>query len=280
MNHKNPENNTRIRASKKMKKLFCTILATIFFVVGSNVFAEPADSEQNDFEKIREAIRQMNKKNNLPFSIESRFFITNSDGHFKSDGMNFNGGDVGLKNHLNITKSSTAEFIIRYKKFSLDYIHLNDSGRNNLNGVLKFGNSNHLGDINSESDLHYIKFNVNNEIISLLGTGIDWTYGLTGVYWKGSANNSHEKFFAPLPTVGLSLHINVLPTLKIYSQLSGMTYASLGHVYDFESGLRYFPSKNFSITAGYRKIDMNIHHNGDRGNFKMNGPFAGVRVDF
>ena len=80
--------------------------------------------------------------------------------------------------------------------------------------------------------------------------------------------------------MGISLGLTVLPTLKIYTQFSGMYYATFGHIYDFESGLRYFPTKNFSITAGYRKIDANIHHKNDRGNFKLNGPFAGVRFDF
>ena len=30
---------------------------------------------------------------------------------------------------------------------------------------------------------------VQDEIISLMGTGANWSYGVTGIYWRGSSAN-------------------------------------------------------------------------------------------
>ena len=69
-------------------------------------------------------------------------------------------------------------------------------------------------------------------------------------------------------------------TFKIYAHISGLPLGGYGHFYDFEAGLNYNPIENLGITAGYRRIDANVHHDDDSGNFRMNGPFAGVRYSF
>lgn len=144
-----------------------------------------------------------------------------------------------------------SELIFRYKKFSLDYS-------------------------NYDADSHYVKFGVDNEIISLLGTGINWNYGVTGLVWKDSG----EHYFAPVPTVGLDFYMAIMSKMKIYWQFSGMELGGKGHVHDFEAGVRYSPSKNFTLTAGYRRVGVNVRYSDNRGAFRLDGPFIGIRSDF
>ena len=144
------------------------------------------------------------------------------------------------------------EIIFRYKRFFIDYNY-----------------------IDNEKNLNYINLNVHNKIISMLGTGLEWTYGLTGIAWNDSKSN-----FVPVPTLGIDLYVTVRPKVKIYTQFSGMPVGGFGRIYDAETGLRYSPSKHFTITAGYRHLSTKVNRNNSFGGFKNSGFFVGVRSDF
>lgn len=144
------------------------------------------------------------------------------------------------------------EIIFRYKNFFVDYNH-----------------------IDRDKNLNYINLKVNNEIISMLGSGIEWSYGLTGVGWKDGDNK-----FVPVPTLGLDLYITIRPKVKFYTQFSGMPVGGFGRICDAETGLRYSPSKHFTITAGYRHLNAKVHRQNSSGSFKNSGYFIGIRSDF
>lgn len=144
------------------------------------------------------------------------------------------------------------EFILRYKKFSMNY-----------------------SNFDAEKNLRYVRLNFDNEIISLMGSGVDWSCGVTGIAWKDGEHN-----FAPMPTVGVGIYLTIMPKTKVYTNFSGMSFGARSHVRDFEAGVRYSPSKNFTLTAGYRHIDAKVRNGSNRGDFKTNGPFVGIRADF
>ena len=144
------------------------------------------------------------------------------------------------------------EIIFRYKKFFVDYNR-----------------------VDSQHNLNYIKLNVNNKIISLMGTGIDWSCGVTGITWKDAGNN-----FVTVPTLGIDFYVTIKPRVKFYTQFSGMPVGGFGRIYDAETGLRYSPSKHFTITAGYRHLSAKVHRRNSTNNFKTSGFFIGVRSDF
>ena len=143
------------------------------------------------------------------------------------------------------------EIIFRYKRFFIDYNR-----------------------VDRQKNLNYVNLKVNNEIISMMGSGVDWSYGLSGIHWRNSENN-----FVPVPTFGVDLYITVRPKVKIYTQFSGMPVGGFGRIYDAETGLRYSPNKHFTITAGYRHLSVKVQRN-NFGGFKNSGFFIGVRSDF
>ena len=55
---------------------------------------------------------------------------------------------------------------------------------------------------------------------------------------------------------------------------------AIGQLLAKELGIAYFPADNVDIQAGYRIIDLKIDHDDDYGQFKLAGPWAGVRVWF
>ena len=131
------------------------------------------------------------------------------------------------------------EILFKHKNISLDWMH---------------------------NDGNFFKLKFDKEIFSLMGTGLDWNVSLNAV----------DENFSVLPSVGVNLYMRIRPRLDVYVQFSGLPLGSRGHVSDFESGLRYFPQKNFSISAGWRRVDFKLHRN----DFDLSGLFAGVRYDF
>ena len=201
-----------------MKKFLLTIFLTIL-ILPANVFAQ-AEDDEDEF-SLKEALESIKTtKKEPPLSIEARL--------------------------------NEKEIIFRYKRFSVDYNH-----------------------IDKQKNLNYIKLNVSNEIISMLGSGVNWNYGLTGIHWNDTENN-----FVPVPTLGIDLYITIRPKVKFYTQFSGMPVGGFGRIYDAETGFRYSPDKHFTITTGYRHLSTKVHHGNSSGSFKNSGVFIGIRSDF
>lgn len=146
------------------------------------------------------------------------------------------------------TDDATAELLLKYKNISLDWIR-------------------------PDSDKDFLKLKVDKEIFSLMGTGLDWNVALNGYNLRGES-------FGVLPSVGVNLYMRIRPRLDVYVQFSGLTLGRRGHLSDFESGIKYFPQKNFSISAGWRHVDFKLRRGGDADKFVLSGVFAGVRYDF
>ena len=145
------------------------------------------------------------------------------------------------------TFDAAPEFIFKYKDFSVDYVH-------------------------SRDDFNFVKVKADREIFSLMGTGLEWNVALNAV-------DSRDKFYC-LPSVGINFYMRIRPRMDIYLQFSGLPLGRRAHFTDFESGIKYFPQKNFSISAGWRHIDFKLRRGGDVGDFALSGFFAGVRYDF
>ena len=141
------------------------------------------------------------------------------------------------------TFDSSPEFILRYKNFSLDYIR-------------------------SRKDFNFFKLKSDREIFSLMGTGLEWNVALNSI-------DARSNFYT-LPSVGINFYMRIRPRLDIYAQVSGLPLGGHGHFEDYEYGIKYFPQRNFSISAGRRRIDFKTRHR----SFISNGWFAGVRYDF
>jgi len=143
---------------------------------------------------------------------------------------------------------TTPEILLTYKDVSADWIH-EDSAEN------------------------FYKLKLNREIFSLMGTGLEWNVALNAVDERG-------KSLAVLPSVGVNLYMRIQPRLDVYLQFAGMTFGRRAHFTDFESGIKYWARKNFSISAGWRKVDFKLRRGGETGDFDLSGFFVGARHAF
>ena len=287
----------KLSCRKSINRLLVATMAatSLIYLQSGTVFAEEVNSVEEDTSeseiKFEESISDKDRFEDCPFSIEGRFFSPHFDANVKSDKIYLNGGTVGLKDNLGFGNDNAPEVILRYKRFSLDYIYIHGSGHKTYSGhdVLTFGGRKYRGQVDSKNTLHYLKLNFTNPIKMTEDGGLTWSYGLTGMFWKGKVSGSDQRgrhesrsedFGVPIPTLGLGAQINILPQLHGYANFSGMYLGHYGHFYDFEAGIKYKPTPHFAITAGYRKIETKVDRKDDYGKLKMNGPFAGLRFDF
>ena len=270
--------------------IFILMNCAVVFAAPSEVAESETDAESEDEELTEEEqaqrgikIASERLKKDFPVTVEARIFFPSMDGHVKSHEIKI-GDDAFNFNQMGLDSNVAPEFILRYKNISIDYLRLKESGGGFYESALTFGGENFIGDVTAESDLHYIKLNIDREVFSLMETRAAWNYGVTGIKWRGSVENfsgrQDENYFFPMPTVGIALGMAVRPKIKIYTNISGMVLGGHGHLCDFEGGFRYMANRNFSCNVGFRHIDAKINWRSVHGDFKLNGFYAGLRADF
>ena len=288
------------------KNLIKILLATgvlCSFCTTTALAADNSAPTRTDTDRLKAAETLINgatdesDKKNFKFSIEGRYFAPHMDIKVQSDKIRYKDGSVGLKDDLGFGNDKAPEIILRYKRFTMDYIRVSGEGDREFTKAnpLLFGGTKLRGNVHSKSEFHYLKLQITNPISEKWGSGFDWSYGLTGIYWKGkatgkavSSNSSingqtrteSEKAGAPVPTLGIGGHAKLWDNLNAYAHISGLPLGGYGHFYDFEAGIRYNPTDRLGIDIGYRKIHANIKHKNDHGTFNLQGPYAGIRYDF
>ncbi len=228
----------------------------------------------------------------LPLSVEARFYAPHMNAKVKSDKTSYFGGEVSMKDTLGFGNNNAPELLLRYKRMSLDYIRVHGSASKDItSGSLTFDGKQFSGSTHSKNDLDYIRFRVDNPLLSVSGIDLDWNYGLTAIHWSGSVNgkdslgnqqSASADYWIPIPTLGVGAHADLDPAgiFSAYASVSGLPMGGYGHFYDLEAGFQYKPLPFLDVTAGYRRINISAHHGDDNARVNMNGPYLGVRYSF
>lgn len=242
-----------------------------------------------------------NRHSDQQFAVTARYFHPKLTAKVKSDDIQkySTSSKVDLVDTLNIDdKSSAPELIFSYRNMKLDYIHFSTDGSANLSDEpIKVNDYEFNGNAKTDLDFDYLKFDVTNPLYHAPNFHVDWSYGITAMHWKAKvkgdatvrksgqvAYNEHRSesvdFTAPIPMIGFKASASLGSNLSAHASIAGLPLGSYGHIFDSELGLSYFPADNVDIQAGYRIIDLKVDHDDDYGQFKLDGPWAGVRVWF
>jgi hypothetical protein len=83
-----------------------------------------------------------------------------------------------------------------------------------------------------------------------------------------------------LPTVGLVADLNPIDAINVYGEISGVSAGSYGYLYDAEAGVKFIPFHNFTVTAGYRILKLDVEVDEDEALLEISGPFLGGSIRF
>lgn len=186
-----------------------------------------------------------------------------------------------FRDTLQIQNSSAPEYIISHKNWYIDYIRIYESGNTKLTHSPYPPLPAH-----SKLNLDYVSLNWKKTFHTTDKGSAYWLAGLRYYRFDTSlslasiytAKNQLNQF---APAIGIGGKYNVTNTLSLFGEFSGLPLGKRGHVYDFNTGMQYRLSDAFSVSAGYRVLDLKIKNDADgTGIYKLSGWYGGVSYHF
>ncbi|HUS58068.1 MAG TPA: hypothetical protein VM141_05390 [Planctomycetota bacterium] len=96
----------------------------------------------------------------------------------------------------------------------------------------------------------------------------------------GNNQQASGDFLAAFPTVGVIAELNPTERLSVFADISALYVGGYGHFYDAEAGLKLIPHRNFSLSAGYKVIQLKFEDDLDMVDLRIAGPFLGASLRF
>ena len=273
--------------------------STIALALAMSAVAATASAAESTTTPSEAQLVEDGRKADQQVTVTARYFRPKLTAKVKSDDIQkyYSSSKVDLVDTLNIDdKSNSPELLFSYRNMKLDYLHFSTDGNANLtNEPVKVNDYEFNGNAKTDLDFDYLKFDVTNPLYHTDNLNVDWSYGIAAMHWKAEvkgdatvrksgqvAYNEHrsESVDFTAPMIGFKASAALGSNLSAHASIAGLPLGSYGHIFDSELGLSYYPVSNVDIQAGYRIIDLKIDHDDDYGQFKLDGPWAGVRVWF
>lgn len=250
---------------------------------------------------------------NDDINVEARWFVPKLNFSIKSDRAFFKVGDqkftydkpVQVNEVLNIEDKAAPNIRFTFKNVELDYVRVRKSGvRTGNYGPVEWNDKFYTGEGKADGYINLDYFNLNwkksfisGEYINAhWGMGVkvfnfDTHIGVDAVAHEDIPGNRVDhvvkasydnKFFGAAPDVniGAEVYLGKSKKLKLYGDINGLPLGRYGYTYDYELGLKYKPSKNFSADVGYRVVDLTIHTKNEDYVYKLKGPYMGMAYHF
>lgn len=89
-----------------------------------------------------------------------------------------------------------------------------------------------------------------------------------------------EEFEVAFGAAGVVLDVEPSRKLAVFAEWTTLVGADEGDLTDAEAGVRYRPLRPLALSAGYRKIDIDVDDRDDLLRLDLDGLFFGVRLEF
>jgi hypothetical protein len=204
------------------------------------------------------------------------------------------GTTLNMKDTLGISNESFPTFEVFFgagsHRLGLSYTPVNYSGSTTLVEPVIFNGKSYTGTVESElkfrmMDLEYQYYLIDLENFMAgfsLGPIIQIKYidGEAKINSLSTGTGNGFAFRAPIPMVGLGLHVGILADiLEARVKMTGLAYSG-NHLYEGIADLSVTPFPFLDIHAGYKVIQLKI----DRDDFlldtEFSGPYIGLTVSF
>ncbi len=226
--------------------------------------------------------------------FEGRYWMTNLSAETKltQDGI---GTDIDLKSDLGIVDKNFPSgrfviFISPKHRLTIDYTPISYDIDSNIKRTVEFGGETYAVNtrVKAALNLQYLRFGWAYQFINLEGgkfkfgtlVEIKGVQGDVSLAAPDLGIDNAWNYTAWLPTVGLALDINPVPFLNIFAEFSGLPAGQYGTIWEAEAGVKFIPIKNFTISGGYRLVDIDARNDPDYARVKLGGPYVGLSLRF
>lgn len=251
-----------------MKTIFVFLVVTFCFVV--NAFSETIEAE-------------------------GRYWITDLSASASVTANDITGSDLDLEDDLGVGDEDYPEVRLTWhtgpnSRIRFAYTQAGYSGEKNIEQTFTFdGQTYTVGtSVNTDFDVKYFRLGWIWQFLNLaedkikLGSLID----VKGLMIDASLDapalsiSESESFAGGLPTIGAVVDINPIEKINLFAEISGIPAGDIGYFFDAEFGVKFMPTENFSVSAGYRIFDMKFENDPDYAELRLSGPFVGGSFRF
>lgn len=173
-------------------------------------------------------------------------------------------------------------------KFNFSYLPLKWDADTTLTRTIEFNGQTYTAGTRVQSKLEMKMFKGGYEYdlianrFGFLGFTLDVL--LTDFYMEMKAPSMalDEKYDAtvPIPMIGLSGRVIPIKWVSVTGKISGLPMGKYGYILDAEASLDINPVKYVGISVGYRFLKMDLEYDDNKADFKLDGPFAALKVRF
>jgi hypothetical protein len=227
------------------------------------------------------------------FELEGRYWRPKLDSTIKIVDSDI-GTDVKLVEDLGFDRKEDfgeARGQIKFfgkHKFNFSYLPLKWDADTTLTRTIEFNGQTYTAGtrVQSKLDLKMFKGGYEYDLIAsrlgFLGFTLDVLLADTFVQLKAPDLAVDEKYDAtvPVPMIGLSGRVIPIKWVSLTGKISGLPMGGYGYILDAEASLDINPVKYVGISFGYRLLRMDLEYDDNKADFKLDGPFAALKVRF
>jgi hypothetical protein len=227
------------------------------------------------------------------FEIEGRYWLTNLDGSARVTSNSLPSTSVDLDKDLGIDDENLPELRLTLStglgKMRLAYMRGDFEGDTTLQRTFQFGGRTFTANtrVESEVEFHYGRIGWSWQFLGVpgifkVGPLIEVKGFVIDASVRSRTTGQHESALLPIafPTAGLMANVTAIKYLDLFAEVSGVPFGDLGHVVDAEAGVKFVPFPLFTISAGYRILDVRVGKDDDFAKVRLSGPFVGASLRF
>ncbi len=230
------------------------------------------------------------------FGVRGHYWFPELSGTLKVDESAISGDTLNLESDLGLDDESypiIEGFVgLGNHHLSLSYYNADYSGTNTLTETITFAGETFAVDEQVSSSLEYSVFDFmyQYDLLDLENILAGFSLGAVGriklfdgeVEIKSStpSESESESFTAPIPMLGLNLHLGILADLLEGRVLAtGMTYGG-GTIFDGQAEISLTPFPFLDIHGGYRIFFIDVDADDVEFDYDTSGPYAAVTLSF
>jgi outer membrane protein len=228
------------------------------------------------------------------FGVRGYYWFPGISGDLKVDESGSPGTTLDLESDLGLDDESypiIEGFVgLGNHHLSLSYYKADYSGTETLSKDITFAGKTFTANIPFSSSLEYdvYDFMYQYDLLDLENILAGFSLGAVGrvklfdgkVEIKSSALTERESFTAPIPMLGLNLHLGILADLLEGRVLAtGMGYGG-GTIFDGQAEISLTPFPFLDIHGGYRVFFIDVDADDVEFDYDTSGPYAAVTLSF
>jgi len=226
--------------------------------------------------------------------VRGYYWFPGLSGELKVDGSGIPGTTFDLENDLGMDDKSYPVIEIfgglGNHHLSFSYYGADYEGSKTLSTAFSFNGLTFTANTPFTSSLKYdvYDFMYQYDLLDMENILAGFSLGLVGkvklfdgnISVKSATQSTDQAFSAPIPMVGLNLHMGILADiLEARLLVAGISYG-VGTIFDSQADISYTPFPFLDIHGGYRFFTIDIDTDDVQADYSTSGPYVAITVSY